>query len=233
MLYTLYPDHLTSVVAIWHWDVIGIGHLFPLLGSMMAIRSQLFPVFETRQGAKSYATAFRWDVFIDVGHGIEVPIGLFHLIGIVCFFNVTNLQKSVLPMTILCMPVRFVALGLGNFHLRPVHSIMLSYVAILHCTPFRERKDRIEIMFNKEMSRGAHTDKDNASVAIREEIGDGVEYAPSWYHIFLIGIVLDVADAVWRRFSRIVGMSDSRVAEMGGRGAESIDFLMAPDVVST
>lgn len=71
------------------------------------------------------------------------------------------------------------------------------------------------------MPRRACTDKDFAGIAVGEEGSDGVENAPARDHVVLVGVVFDV----WDGRGRLSGACSRRVVELGGCGAEGVDFL--------
>lgn len=79
----------------------------------------------------------------------------------------------------------------------------------------------VHVVLVEEMPRGAHAHEDGAAVAVVEHGHGVVEDAPAWDHVVFVAVVLDVGDASGRRG----GNAEARVVEVGGGGAEGVNFL--------
>ena len=83
----------------------------------------------------------------------------------------------------------------------------------------RKREHRVHVMLVEQMTRSAHAHKHAAVVAVVEDGHGSVQDTPASDHVVFVCVVLDV-----RNTARGGREGEDRVGEVGGGGAEGVDF---------
>lgn len=106
--------------------------------------------------------------------------------------------------------------------------LVVVVVVVLGGRGLEEREHGVHVVLVEEVAGGAHAHEDAAAVAVVEDGHGVVENAPARDHVVFVAVVFDVGDASGGGG----GDAEARVVEVGGGGAEGVDFLCWEGLVS-